>query len=91
MLEEKSASLAQRDLNIAMIELSNSLTPQQRLHQSLILGVTQSLATRCSFTIETMKFAVNFASREMNFAGFANFAKNDGKLCNLSGNSVHLA
>ena len=68
MLEEKSASLAQRHLNIAMTEFLNSLTQQQRLYQSLILGVTESLATRCSFTIETMKFALNFASREVNFA-----------------------
>ena len=68
MLEEKSASLAQRHLNIAMTEFLNSLTQQQRLYQSLILGVTQSLATRCIFTIETMKFALNFAPREMNFA-----------------------
>ena len=56
MLEEKSASLAQRHLNIVMIEFSNSLTEQQRLHQSLILGGHQMFA----------KYSKNFTSTSKN-------------------------
>ena len=67
MLLKKSASLAQRHLK-AMIEFSNSHTHQQRLHQSTSLGGTQRQATRCSLTIETMEFALNFASRQVDFA-----------------------
>ena len=59
MLLKKSASLAQRHLK-AMTEFSNSHTHEQRLHQSTSLGGTQRPATRCSLTIETMEFALNF-------------------------------
>ena len=52
-----------------MIEFSNSHTQQQSgLHQSTILGGTQIPATRCSLTVETMEFSLNFASRQVDFA-----------------------
>ena len=64
MLLKKSASLAQRHLK-AMTEFSNSHTLTKAASKHDFIGSTQSLATRRSLTMETVEFALNFASRQV--------------------------